>query len=202
MSASPRKLERSNRILKVAGQLFARQGYHATSTREIARIADVSEITLFRHFEHKEGIFWAALGERLRAVRLRREFLDGFARCESPEIVLPQLIAELVDTAILNPEILRLVGVAFIELQWKAGSVCREQLSSNFSAVMNYLRINIERGKLRNLDPAMITAALCLTVFAHFEIARFVGDRVPPSSDSRDAIRSCSKFWLEVLIPS
>ena len=44
---------RTDQILQAAGKLFASQGYHATSTREIARLADVSENTLFRHFDNK-----------------------------------------------------------------------------------------------------------------------------------------------------
>lgn len=44
-------------ILAAASQLFARQGYHGTSTREIARLADVSENTIFRHFDRKEDLF-------------------------------------------------------------------------------------------------------------------------------------------------
>ena len=41
MSTPPRNSERLEKVLQVSGQLFARQGYHGTSTREIARMADV-----------------------------------------------------------------------------------------------------------------------------------------------------------------
>ncbi len=50
----PSKTSRQTaKIVHAAAQLFARQGYHGTSTREIARIAEVSENTLFRHFACK-----------------------------------------------------------------------------------------------------------------------------------------------------
>ena len=52
---------RTDKILQAAGKLFARQGYHGTTTREIARLADVSENTLFRHFDNKEELFWSSL---------------------------------------------------------------------------------------------------------------------------------------------
>lgn len=201
MNASQRKSERLDHILAVASQLFARQGYHATSTREIARIADVSENTLFRHFEQKEDLFWAALRFRLSSLKLRRELLDGLVQCSGPEVVLPQVLAQLVDTAALNPEILRLVAVAFIELRAKAAVVCQAHLSPIFSVIKSYLKANIEKGKLRDLDPAMITAALSMTVMAHPEIARIMDGAPPSYSDNKDAIRAYSKFWLEVLIP-
>jgi len=48
---------RTETILGAAAQLFARQGYHATSTREIARLTEVGEDKLFRHFEQKKDLF-------------------------------------------------------------------------------------------------------------------------------------------------
>lgn len=46
-----------DKILKAAYDCFSEKGYHATSTKEIAKTAGVSEITLFRHFGTKETIF-------------------------------------------------------------------------------------------------------------------------------------------------
>ncbi|MCP2727711.1 TetR/AcrR family transcriptional regulator [Limnofasciculus baicalensis] len=44
------------RILQTAQRLFARQGYNATTTRDLAAEAGVAEGTLFRHFENKKAI--------------------------------------------------------------------------------------------------------------------------------------------------
>ncbi len=43
---------------------FSEKGYHATSTKEIAKAAKVSEVTLFRNFGTKEGLFEEVLKER------------------------------------------------------------------------------------------------------------------------------------------
>jgi AcrR family transcriptional regulator len=60
MASAFKNSERAGKIVQAAAQLFARQGYHGTSTREIAHLADISENTLFRYFEHKEDLFWTA----------------------------------------------------------------------------------------------------------------------------------------------
>ena len=190
------------KIVHAAAQLFARQGYHGTSTREIARVAEVSENTLFRHFEHKEDIFWAALRSRLSGLELRRDLLDGIAERASPEVILPQILVQFVDMAILRPELLRLVAVAFIELHWKAASVCYEHLAPIFSTVNHYLAVNIENGKLRNLDSSLVTAALAMTVMVQPEFSKLITGAPPPYSGSREAIRAYTKFWLDVLVPS
>src|SRR6516225_7071892 len=111
MASTLKNSERTEKIVQAAGQLFARQGYHGTSTREIAHLADISENTLFRYFEHKEDLFWSALEASFRGVRLRKDLLDAMAECEAPEIVLPRVLALLVETVTFKPQLLCLIAV-------------------------------------------------------------------------------------------
>lgn len=187
--------------MQAAAQLFARQGYHGTSTREIARLADVSENTLFRHFDHKEDLFWSALRSRSTGLKLRRDLLDGITGGDDPEVVLPKIIDLLVDTVIFKPELLRLIAVAFLELHWKTEAFCQEFLSPIFSAINHYVEMNIANERVRNLDPTMVTAALVTTVMTHAEISRLIdGDRLSYPG-SREAASAYTKFWLDVLAP-
>jgi len=201
MPTPPKNSERTDKIVQAAVQLFARQGYHGTSTREIARLADVSENTLFRHFDHKEDLFWSALRSRSAGLKLRRDLLDGIAGGDELEIVLPKIIDMLVDTVTFKPELLRLIAVAFLELHWKTESFCQEYLSPIFSAISRFVEMNIENQRVRNLDPKIVTAALVTTVMAHAEISRLIdGDKLPYAG-SREAASAYTRFWLEVLTP-
>src|SRR5580692_5113664 len=128
MPTAPKNSERTDKIVQAAVQLFARQGYHGTSTREIARLADVSENTLFRHFDHKEDLFWSAIRSLSTGLKLRRDLLDGMTKCEAPEVVLPKIFDLLTDTVTFSPELLRLFAVAFLELHPKADVFNKEQL--------------------------------------------------------------------------
>lgn len=56
-----RAAARREQILDAATNLFAQQGFHATTTREIASAADLSEGTLYNYFGNKERIFTALL---------------------------------------------------------------------------------------------------------------------------------------------
>jgi len=47
----------SRRIMRVALGLFSEKGYYSTTTKEIARVADVNELTIFRHFSSKANLF-------------------------------------------------------------------------------------------------------------------------------------------------
>jgi AcrR family transcriptional regulator len=65
----PRRL-----LLDAARELFARQDYRSTTTREIAEAAGVSEYLLFRNFGSKAGLFREAL------VLPFTSFVDEFGR--------------------------------------------------------------------------------------------------------------------------
>lgn len=63
-----------DRILEVAAALFARRGYHGTSTREIAGEVGIRQPSLFHHFATKQDILAELLERDLRPAleRLRR----------------------------------------------------------------------------------------------------------------------------------
>jgi len=187
-------------ILSAAAQLFARQGYHGTSTREIARLADVSENTIFRHFERKEDLFWSALRSRCTAIKLRRDMAEGMEEGVALEIVLPKIIEFLTDILNYSPELLRLIAVAMLEMQWKADLFCDECLAPAFNAISKYLGTVVANGNLRNVDPTMVTAAMTSMVLVHPWMARHSSPGESRFPDSRAVERAYTAFWLDVLL--
>jgi AcrR family transcriptional regulator len=55
------------RLLEGAARVFARSGLAGSTTREIAREAGVNEVTLFRHFQSKDRLIAAVIGENFGA---------------------------------------------------------------------------------------------------------------------------------------
>ncbi len=199
---TPRTSDVHGRIVRAATALFSRQGFHGTSTREIARLAEVSEVTIFRYFEHKDDIFWSALHSCFESIRTRLESLDRSAKRDNPEIMLPQLIGVLVDIATYSPEMIRLMAVALLELRGKAEDLCRENLTPLFAAISAYLSKNIESGTVRNLNPAIVAAAIALTVVVQPELSKLIDGNGLSHLGSRETIDEYSSFWLNVLVPS
>lgn len=50
-------LNSEDKILYASIVLFSQKGYNAVTTKEIAKEAGVSEMTLFRHFDNKHNLF-------------------------------------------------------------------------------------------------------------------------------------------------
>ncbi|HTK61634.1 MAG TPA: helix-turn-helix domain-containing protein [Pseudonocardia sp.] len=55
-------------ILRAAEELFGARGYEATTTRDIAVAAEVTEAAIYRHFGTKEALFEAAIARPYREV--------------------------------------------------------------------------------------------------------------------------------------
>jgi AcrR family transcriptional regulator len=102
-----RKKEKTRRLIfEVAAGLFSQSGFDEATVAEVARLADVSEPTVFKYFPTKEDLFFGGMTffeeELLRAVRDRlagesviaafsRPVVDGCRRLNDPANV--ELIA-------------------------------------------------------------------------------------------------------------
>lgn len=68
-----RKQKTRESIMKAALSLFSKQGYYKTTTREIADLADINELTLFRHFGTKENLFQQTTEAYVQEINIKGE---------------------------------------------------------------------------------------------------------------------------------
>lgn len=77
--------EKQEKILQAALFLFAKEGYHATSTSKVAKMASVSEGLIFRHFGNKEGLLQAIL--EFGANKLKELIVDIVMESNPKEVI-------------------------------------------------------------------------------------------------------------------
>ena len=82
------------KILFVALELFAVDGFTATSTKSIAKKAGVSEGLIFSHYESKTGLLGAI--NNLAEEKLQKVFLP-IMECQDPKMTIKMLIDLLFD---------------------------------------------------------------------------------------------------------
>lgn len=142
------------RLINAAIELFAVQGVTETTTRQIAELAKVNEVTLFRNFGNKHGLLLAVisespvfkdLGESLRQQANQTssfyEALKGYAsaRLQALEQV-PDLVLSVVGEArhypVENRQALGkyLTQANYYVAEYLATVMEREQLNSDISA--------------------------------------------------------------------
>ena len=185
------------RMVEAAVQLFSRQGYKGTSTREIAQLAGVNEATLFRYFTRKADLFWAAAESSLNRLKLGRELQNGLATDVDPKIVVPMLVEFVVENMSQHPELMRLLYVAGFELPG-ADRMFREHLGPIFDAVSAYFGRCAARGAICDLEPTFATLGLAGAVSAHRNLHQlFTGRDLP--GDVRASTPAYAQFWLNAL---
>lgn len=94
------------RLVRAALDLFTSQGYHASTTPQLASKAGIAEGTIYRHFDSKEQL----LNEIYRAaVRLFTHPVRGLHRSFTCHDSLFQVAAAWQDLAQRNPPLIKLV---------------------------------------------------------------------------------------------
>jgi AcrR family transcriptional regulator len=95
------------RLARAAFELFTTQGYHTTTTTDIARKAGVAEGTIYRHFASKQQL----LNELYRgATRWAQKLVDeAQATGGGAREKLAQVATGLVDGAARDPAVIRLL---------------------------------------------------------------------------------------------
>jgi len=77
--------DKKEKILQAALQLFAKEGYYATSTSKIAKVAEVSEGLIFRHFGNKGGLLQTILNEG--EIKMKTLLVDIVMETEPKEVI-------------------------------------------------------------------------------------------------------------------
>lgn len=102
--------EKQENIINAALKLFAEEGFKATSTSKVAKLADVSEGLIFRHFKNKDGLLDAIIKEgENRAKDLYANIISE----PDPKEALRKTI-EMIQSASTDAE-----SVSFWKLQFK-----------------------------------------------------------------------------------
>jgi AcrR family transcriptional regulator len=65
MNTEQKSGQTRSRLLEAATEVFATAGIIGATTREIARVAKVNEVTLFRHFQNKEQLLAAVIQQAI-----------------------------------------------------------------------------------------------------------------------------------------
>lgn len=97
--ASPPASSTRQRLLEGAARVFARDGIAGSTTREIAREAGVNEVTLFRHFQSKDGLIAAVIRENFGAAAIQAH--------QVPPVLTSDLREDLTKHAVRYDELLK-----------------------------------------------------------------------------------------------
>ncbi len=138
-------------ILRVAEEIFARKGYSATSTREIAEAAGVTKGLLFYHFQTKERLYLTVIENAVKAlsdlaIPRQWEGLDRMAHGRS-------FLEGWTDFLTEHPHIHKLTLRELMDEGRFSKKLIEEYLKPLYQFGVEFVRAGIEEGVFHEVDP-------------------------------------------------
>jgi len=189
---SSRKQATQDALLDAAYQLFSSKGFAATPTREIAELAGVNELTLFRHFKSKDNLLEAVITHHASFIQLESalamieamDFDEGFhyfavILLKALEEKYP-IIRLMVMEAASNPELKTIVGPIPVRLR---------------HVLVKHLEKGLKEGKVRPDINLELVAQSFLWIFVSYVMTRSdVGAKFCPYTPEEVAQASTEIF--------
>ena len=189
--ADARRTDTRERILYEASRLFAVMGYHATTTREIARAVGIRQPSLFHHFASKREIMQALLSYDLDAF----SFVESLAGEEGPASVrLYRYLRDDVELVARSPY--NLSGLYTDEVMGDPDFAPWSRRSDQIhAAVEQIVRDGIDSGEFVPIDPVLVREAIAGILLR--TLMTYSGGRPQPAATLGDEIAS---FVLRALL--
>jgi AcrR family transcriptional regulator len=192
MSAQDRRLQ----ILSVAMDLFARQGYEGTTTREISERAGVNEAIIFRHFPHKEDLYWAILDHNCRLSSRRRQLQTRLNASDNDREIFAAIANDILARNAEDPRVFRLLLFSGLEHHRLSERYYRTYLARNYKLLAERIRLRIRDGIFRAVDPLLAARSFLGMVVYHFLIEELFARKPCAKSRMKRVSETIANIWL------
>ncbi len=191
-------------ILRVAGELFAAEGYDGTTVDEIASKASVNKAMIYYYFKNKEDLYQTVLRSSIEKVLNKlRENIKDFAK---PEESIEIYLRSFYEQAKQDKPFLRI-------LLMEIASGGKHMLDDTVGVFVNILQIlqnilesGVKTGVFRNVNPKIthftIVGALSFYLCSSEIRKRFkdkIGKVPTLADDSEEEIKEITKIVLRGL---
>lgn len=151
--------ETSQKIIDAAMTLIRDKGYVATTTKDIARLADVNECTIFRKFKNKKEIVLNGVAQEKWRANVTPEVFQNVRWELAPD--LEMFMSAYMDR--ITPDFVNLsIGLRAPQLYEETAPMIMKIPQAFLSSLVSYFETMEEMGKLEHCD----FESLAMTVFS------------------------------------
>jgi AcrR family transcriptional regulator len=190
--------DRRQQIVDVATQLFARQGYEGTTTRQIAESAEVNEAIIFRHFSTKEDLYWAVIEDQCRMRAGREKLEQALGSGQNDEQIFTSIASEFLSRDATLPRLLLFSALERHEVSQRFFKV---HVASYYEILGDYIRRRIEDGAFREVDPILGARSFFGMLVYHFQIQELFGAKHLHDFELEHAVKTFVGIWLKGMRP-
>ena len=188
--------DRRLQIMEAAKELFARQGFEGTTTRQIAERARVNEAIIFRHFPSKEDLYWAIIDRESELAgwqpALRRQLSSGASDRE----ILAGIAEDILVRRAKDGSLSRLLLFSALENQRRSHRFFQTHVVEYYEAIAKYICKRIEDGAFRTVNPMLAARGFVGMVVYHSLIQEIYGARHYQDFDVKEVSETLTDIWL------
>jgi len=141
---------RRNQILDAAATIFAEKGFHRATTKEIAKVAGVSEGTIYNYFDSKADLL-IGLMSRLARLRELPEVLSGSLHNDTREFFVA-IIQDRLGRIAENQQMLRAILPEILINPELRARFYQQFVHPTATMMEEYLRLRIQAGDIRPVN--------------------------------------------------
>jgi TetR/AcrR family transcriptional regulator len=161
----PRRLpatDRRRQLLETALDIFSQKGFAATTTKEIAAAAGVTEAIIFRHFPTKQDLYSAVLGLKHESGELAAEVANWQTLMDANDDVglFRAMIEKLIQGYRRDPRMTRVLLFAALEGHEAALEQHRQRSFPLYERLYQYVTRRQSEGAIRPGNPGSIILAI------------------------------------------
>jgi AcrR family transcriptional regulator len=161
------------RLIQSALELFTHQGVSGTTTRQIADLAEVNEVTLFRQFGNKHGLLLAVIEESAAFQNLGVSLVDRGRPPATLEQALRDYARDTLQALDRIPEFVRSVIGEADQYPPENRRALGQGLTTANRAVAQYLGQVIQQGQLHSNLTAQQLASLLNSLLLGYAVLEF-----------------------------
>jgi AcrR family transcriptional regulator len=193
--------DRREQLIQVAMRLFSEQGFHGTTTREIAKAAGVNEAIIFRHFGSKEDLYWAVIGDHIHSAGRREKLEEYLASGLSAEEALTGVAMTMLERSQEDTALTRLLLFSALRDAELSDQFFRTYLSECHELLASYIRTRVERGQFRPMDPQIAARSFLGMIMYHILVQEIFGGERHQKFDARTVGKHLTEIWLNGVLP-
>jgi AcrR family transcriptional regulator len=181
----------------VARSLFARRGFQGTTTRQIAQRAWVNEAIIFRHFPHKEDLYWAIIDDMCRGARGHAELCNKLGTDGDDRELFAAIAEDILHRNTADSTFTRLALFTALENHRLSQRFFRTYVAQYYERLARHIRRRIREGSFRRTDPLVAARGFIGMVFYHFLIQELFGARGQKTADPKRVSRTVTDIWFD-----
>jgi len=171
MSNRTVSLATRDKILEAALKLISKKGYLGATTKEIANIAGIAEITLFRHFPSKEKLFEAVINTG-SFLPVLKGLMPQIAEM-TYEQALTVIAKRFLETLYARKDIVKIMHSEAQRYPEKIHKIYHAFLDEMIRTLASYFDELAGKGILREFDTEIGARAFLGMFFAYFTAREF-----------------------------